>query len=185
MTTVVYRDGVFAWDSQATYQNRGVNGITKVIQNGPVVFGACGTARSLNIIKHMPIPAMREYEPDFDTERWIINTLVPAIRVALVEVNAAEIQHHIVHTGGSFIVSVNGVVGYIDSSLAFFQDDTGLYGIGSGAAYALGAMKAGATPKEAVETAKYFDLYTGGEINTLDLTPKEPKKKSKKSLDKK
>ena len=46
------------------------------------------------------------------------------------------------------------------------------YAIGSGASYALGAMDAGATAKEAVKIASR-DVYTGGIIRTHKLKGKK------------
>lgn len=41
--------------------------------------------------------------------------------------------------------------------------------IGSGSRFALGAMSAGALPREAVEIASLFDLFTGGDVDFLML----------------
>ena len=41
--------------------------------------------------------------------------------------------------------------------------------LGSGADYALGAMAAGATATEAVQVAISLDVYSGGEIETLNV----------------
>lgn len=43
------------------------------------------------------------------------------------------------------------------------------YAIGSGAAYAMGAMAHGAGALEAVQTAARWDPYTGGEVETMML----------------
>jgi ATP-dependent protease HslVU (ClpYQ) peptidase subunit len=43
----------------------------------------------------------------------------------------------------------------------------GLYAIGSGAAYAIGALEAGATPTEAVEIASRNDVMTGLPTQTI------------------
>lgn len=44
------------------------------------------------------------------------------------------------------------------------------YAIGSGAKVALGAMHHGASAREAVEIAKLVDPYTGGEVKTMELS---------------
>jgi hypothetical protein len=41
------------------------------------------------------------------------------------------------------------------------------YAIGSGGAYAMGAMAHGATAEEAVRTAMRWDPYTGGDVQTM------------------
>ncbi|EAB5867517.1 hypothetical protein BXE85_26435, partial [Salmonella enterica subsp. enterica] len=43
------------------------------------------------------------------------------------------------------------------------------YAIGSGAHYALGALGAGVDAPTAVEVAKRYDLYSGGQTQTLKL----------------
>lgn len=43
------------------------------------------------------------------------------------------------------------------------------YALGSGGAYAMGAMDRGATASEAVESAMKYDCYTGGDIVTMRL----------------
>lgn len=40
---------------------------------------------------------------------------------------------------------------------------------GSGSSYALGALYAGASPREAIEVASTLDAFTGGPIQTIDL----------------
>ena len=43
------------------------------------------------------------------------------------------------------------------------------FAIGSGAAAAMGAMHAGASAKEAIQIAKKIDNYTGGTVKTMSL----------------
>jgi len=43
------------------------------------------------------------------------------------------------------------------------------HSIGTGETYAMGAMDAGATAKQAVKIAKKRDLYTGGKIRTFKI----------------
>lgn len=46
------------------------------------------------------------------------------------------------------------------------------YAIGSGAAYALGAMAMKASPKHAIEVAARYDSCTGSDIQTMTLSQK-------------
>jgi ATP-dependent protease HslVU (ClpYQ) peptidase subunit len=48
------------------------------------------------------------------------------------------------------------------------------YSIGSGADYAVAAMKAGATAEEAINIAKDLDVYSGGETFVVELAEEEP-----------
>lgn len=45
------------------------------------------------------------------------------------------------------------------------------YAIGSGAAFALGALECGAPPNEAIRVAHKFDPYTGRELQVHKLNP--------------
>lgn len=157
----------FAWDSQTTWQGRAMLGSEKVFHNGPVVFGVGGSARASDILKHMSIPDRKDYEPGFSNESWIVTSLVPAIIKEFKDLGATD--------AGSFdseahcIIAVGGEVGYLSSDLCFVEDETGTYAIGSGSAYALGALTAGASPKKSVEIARQWDLYTGGTIKEMTV----------------
>lgn len=169
MTTIIYHDGTFAWDSQTTWQGRAMNGADKVFVNGAVTFGVAGASRTSGILQYMTVPSIRSYEPNFDIRRWIVRELVPAILTATKEVDAAEVKDYQANVESNIIIHVDGVVGYLSGNLSFVEDVTGYYGVGSGSPYALGALHAGATPKAAVETAIQFDLYSGGEVRTLEV----------------
>lgn len=65
-------------------------------------------------------------------------------------------------------LSADGIHLYDPSGRRFRIKDE-FYAIGSGGAYALGAMAMGARPEEAVAIASRFDPSTGGEIETMQL----------------
>ncbi len=168
MTTIIAvkdkKTVTFGWDSQTTWLGRGMNGGQKVFRNGAVVFGVSGLGRMSDILRFLDVPAIRTYEPDFDTEHWIVTSLVPAILKAASDAQVAEVINAQANTESSVIISVNGVVGYLSGNLSFVTDETGVYGVGSGSDYAIGALRAGASVQKAVEIARELDLYTGGGI---------------------
>ena len=55
------------------------------------------------------------------------------------------------------------------NDVTWMKIDEEFHAIGSGAPYALGAMRHGASPREAVETAKEFDVHTGGRVTVITL----------------
>lgn len=171
MTTIIAAqnekgDIKFAWDSQITFGQRAESGAEKVFKNGPVTFGVSGTLRTLNILKHMKVPARGNA---VDPEKWIVKTLIPAIIKELKAVDAAYMENSQVESEAHIIVSVDNIVGTLDNNFAFSQDTTGVYGVGSGSAFALGAMGVGASPKQAVQVAGFFDLYTNQDVKTLKI----------------
>ena len=56
----------------------------------------------------------------------------------------------------------------IDQDLAVMRSSDGIYGIGSGAAYALGALHAGAKPMKALEIAAKITAFTSGPYIMLE-----------------
>lgn len=171
MTTVIAAqnskgDIKFAWDSQITFGQRAESGAEKVFKNGPVTFGFSGTLRTLNILKHMKVPARGK---EADTEKWIVRTLVPAIIKELKSVDAAYTENSQVESEAHIILAVDDVLGTLDNNFAWSQDETRVYGVGSGSAFALGAMGVGASPKQAVQVAGFFDLYTNQDVKTLKI----------------
>lgn len=178
MTTIIAQQGPsgtikFAWDSQTTRGQRHSSGNQKVFQNGPVTFGVSGLVRTSNILRHMKVPARGKEK---DTHKWVVTTLVPAIIKELKSVDAGYMENGQVDTEAEIIIAVDGIVGTLDCRLAFTQDDTGVYGVGSGSAFALGAMGVGASPKQAIQVAGFFDLYTNQDVQTLKIKPKGDKK---------
>lgn len=174
MTTVIAtRDDknkiTFAWDSQVTYGNRAESGIDKVFANGPVVFGVAGTVRTLNILRYMHVPDQEKYRDNYDTRRYIVTKLIPAMIKALKEVDAAYVEDSQVNNLSSIILSVDDVIGYIGGDFSFTEDDLGAYAVGSGSSFALGALAVGANERTALQVAATFDLYTNDDIEVRSV----------------
>ena len=72
-------------------------------------------------------------------------------------------------TGFSALIVFVGKLVYFNRG-AYYEIPEGQHmAIGSGANFALGAMDAGAEVKEAIQIACQRDLYSGGEIDVIDL----------------
>lgn len=173
MTTIIAVPGEksvrFAWDTQVTSGNRAETGYEKVFQNGPVTFGVAGHLRTSNILRYMNIPDQDKHKKDYDTRKWIVNKLTPAILEAVQKHGASNTYQDKAYTNGSAIIHVDGVTGYLDSDLSFSESELGAYAVGSGSEYALGALVAGVSPKDSVKVAAALDLYTGGEVRTMKV----------------
>lgn len=169
MTTIIYKDGTFAWDTQVTWNGRSHIGDVKVFRNGPVVFGVAGDGRVANVFKCADIPDLNDYEPGFSVERWIIKSLVPSLMGQLQELGAASIENSRINSETHTIIWVRGEVFYLSGDGCVVSDETGVYAVGSGSEFALGAVEAGASPRQAVKIATHLDLYSGGEVQTLEV----------------
>lgn len=186
MTTVIAVEtlaGVtFGWDSQITYRHRAVHSDVKVFANSGVVFGTSGDVRYGNILRYMDIP---DQNTD-DTDRYVTNSLIPAMQQALKTADAAKMSDSKIDTDSVALVCVGGRMYDIGSDLSWHRPNDGIYAIGSGSNYALGALKAmppiydktsvikpsdpyaAATGylgvRRALEVAAELDLYSGGEL---------------------
>ena len=59
---------------------------------------------------------------------------------------------------------MNGEVFQITNDFTLLRSSTGIYGIGSGADYAIGALMAGASVEDAIKIAIKLDINSGGSI---------------------
>ena len=55
------------------------------------------------------------------------------------------------------------------------MDGTGIYGIGSGAPFAIGALESGATVEKALEVAEKRSPYTAGPFQIIKQSKSKPK----------
>lgn len=67
-----------------------------------------------------------------------------------------------------------------ESGLVPLPMQTTVYGIGSGSAYALGAVSAGASLQDAIRIASQWDEYTSPESDVITLADAKPKKARKR-----
>lgn len=142
MTTIAYKDGVLAADTLITCGDHRDGYTEKVKRIGGVLLAAAGSA----------IQADRFFE-------WAQRGFHPADRPS--DIPEDEKCNWLrVESDGSLSVWANG------SSWKTKPMD-GMYALGSGSEYALGAMAAGASPEEAVRIAMKFDTKTGGDITVV------------------
>lgn len=66
-------------------------------------------------------------------------------------------------------LSADGRLTYWGTEMVGIPIEDDFYAIGSGAAFALGAMSMRASPKHAIEVASRFDCNTGSDVQTLTL----------------
>lgn len=164
MTTIVAiesADGVtLAWDGQTSSGYHPYEGEhSKVFVNNGIVIGVAGAVLGNNILRYANLP--HPDEAGWDIDRWITNTLTPAIITALSERHAIEFKNHKVETDNVLLVVVRGRVYQISWDGCWIRRTDGTYAIGSGGDYARGALSAGAGAREALEIAAQHCMGTG------------------------
>lgn len=96
---------------------------------------------------------------------FMVATVGPSIRKTLHKLAPAASRTEVVvllaYAGELFTVDADGCV---------IRHHAGIYGIGSGAAYAIGALYAGATPEQALKVAAENDPWTRGPFTSHTQT---------------
>lgn len=130
----------------------------KVWCTNGVIMGLAGTLRAMDVFRTLDVP---EYDGS-DAHSWIVVKLVPLLM-------AASEQFKLLDEDGccmeaNVLVVVDGQAFTVGKSFSVYSSEEGLYTIGSGGDYAIGALKAGADVLEALTIAASVDPGTGGTL---------------------
>lgn len=155
-------------DSQVTDGNRKNNHvkmekISKV--NGYLIAGS-GDSQPCDIIQHIfqpPVPTVQERK---DLYHFMIVKLVPALRECLEE-NDWKPNPEDKDSGFNFLIAFDGEMFDIGDDYSVILNGDGIYGVGSGSQFAMGALYAGATMEKALEYAAKNDVYTSGPFQII------------------
>lgn len=141
MTTIAFDGETLAVDSRITREGAVVGTADKSIETEDFIGAICGD--------FVTIPLLRTW-----------------VRASLSEQSRPKLPK-----GSSFILVLvhkrTGRVTVYEDGLSPLEMDDRVFAYGSGAAYALGAMHAGATAKQAVQAAAAYDGATGGRVRQL------------------
>lgn len=151
MTTIAYKDGILAGDSQMTRGDEKCIGVQKVFKTAHFLVGFAGSFSNV-----MPVYRwLTEYERHVTdpAQMYLEWHTVPEYGdgYSLLLVDRA---------GGIWTAGKNNPPVYVPG---------GFDATGSGSEFALGAMAAGASAPEAVAIAAKYDIYTGGLVNHVQF----------------
>lgn len=153
MTTCLYSraHGIVAADTQYTTGSGHITRCSKIekLKNGWIFCGS-GYGRSIDVAKEWASKGL-SYQPE--VEQYFSHFLDEP------EDRGFE----------CFVVKPDGSCWMIDEELAPYENKSTYIAVGSGAAYAIGALEAGATPVCALEIASWYDPNTSGPFDTLEL----------------
>lgn len=175
MTTLVAVENThrteIASDSQLTFGMTKSAGFIKVIKNGEYMIAGAGAARSIQVLQFANLPPVPEIQsgrysdlvhPQLD--RFFTVEMVPAIRDAFdMGDKEALSESRLLVAVRNRIYDVNGPCG------TWIRYPHGMYALGSGGEFALGALSAGATPEQAVEIAGNFDIGSNGDVTCFEI----------------
>ena len=183
----------FLEDGPAYHMTTLSQGVSKITTNGKYLIGAAGDLRAINLLTHAfaPPPA-----PPADRgkklDHFMTVKFIPALR-ACFDLHGysppenKENKNHNAEQASSLLVVINATIYLIDSDYSWLTDASGLYAVGSGSDYALGAVHslAGGKKLSAIQAkgiclkslsiAAKLDPHTGSPYHTYIQTA-EPKK---------
>jgi ATP-dependent protease HslVU (ClpYQ) peptidase subunit len=172
MTTIVgvCKDGqvILGADSQVTDGDRPNNSlvmekITKV--NGYLIAGS-GDSTPCDILQHIFIPPVPTVSERKDLYKFMITKFVPAMRECLVE-NGWKTDPEDKDSGFSMLIAFDGEIFDIGDDFSVLLNGDGIYGVGNGSKFAIGALYAGATVEKALEIAAKNDIYTSAPFTVI------------------
>lgn len=143
MTTIAYRDGVLAGDGRVTQSDMVVSSDTRKVHRlkDGRLFGWAGTAAQAEEL----LVALRKGKE---------TPVLASLQALLISLDSG---------GGS-----SPTVSYYEDGVWRVEREK-FYALGSGSAFALGAMDHGATAAEAVKIASKRDVSSGGKVRTVKL----------------
>ncbi len=165
MTTIVAVQGgsiaTIGAESFTTYGDRPFfhKDVKKIIHSGKWLVATAGDANACDLIANVwkpPTPRGNKNLHDF-----VATTVIKSLRKMFAENNY---QQQPKDDGFDLLLACNGEVFQITNDFTLLRTSTGIYGIGSGADYAVGALMAGATVEEAIKIAVKLDINSGGPI---------------------
>jgi ATP-dependent protease HslVU (ClpYQ) peptidase subunit len=182
MTTLVafqHNDWVLlAGDSQTTSYHLAsdCSPMGKIAKNGKYLVAAAGLVRGMNLIQHVFVPPAPP-RASASLDKFMVEKFVPALRKCFIasgydmKDDGGVAQHD-----NEFLVSVSGVLYFIDSAYGIERTAGKIYTTGSGGELALGAAhalgindvddweEAVEVLETAVKTAIHHDIYSGGQV---------------------
>lgn len=137
--------------------------VKKITERGEYLIAGSGDADACDIVQHVwkpPIPPRKNKKSgEQNLFNFMVTVVSPSIRDALKD-GGYEQDKDDKDGGYLFLIALRGVIYEIDNANAVSMRDDGIYGIGSGSKYAIGALYSGASYNDALEIAATNDIYT-------------------------
>ena len=166
---------------------------SKIAVNGKYLIATAGDLRAINLLTHTLNPPI--CPPNLKSKKldeFVTNKLIPAIRQMFEqngyttnETNTPTKAEH----DSEILIAINQTLYHIDGDYSWFTDQTGIYTLGTGAPYALGALHNMPPPKnpaqaktqaiKALATASRYYPHTGSPYHTQIQQTKQNSDKSK------
>lgn len=166
MTTIIglqHEDSCFIVADSRTTDDSGYiyshSDIKKIAERGAFLIAGAGEVLPCDIAQHIwqpPTPTKKDRQ---DLYHFMIASVTPSLRKCLID-NGYNFDESKGESRFQFLIAVCGEIFDIDDDLSVSRNEQGIYAVGSGAAYAIGALYAGADAHEAMEIAAKVTAFT-------------------------
>lgn len=165
MTTIVGKvtptKAVIGADSLVTSNRKYVHPqMVKVVERGQYIIAGAGLSSACDIIQHLWSPPNPTDKDKKDLYHFFASKVVPSMKRAFKDNDYKWDEDKDDEGSFAFLIALGGQIFDISDDFAICLDIDGIYGIGSGSSLAIGALKAGASMKKALEIAANKDPYT-------------------------
>lgn len=173
MTTVIavkHSSGVtFVADTQATGEGGDIYRVIKVRKNKHFIVSGGGDCAPLDIALHLWKPPVCTAEDKEDLLHYMIVKVIPSLKQVFkdndYEYNPAPEARQ---DGFTLILAIYGEIFIVEKEFDVSQPQFEVAGVGSGAAYAIGAIRTGASIEDAMAVAAENDSNTSAPFTTLE-----------------
>lgn len=135
----------------------------KIAQRGSLLIAGAGEVYPCDIAQNIWVPPVFTAKDKKDAYRYMIVKAMPSLRKCLTDNGYNFDEPYDKDKYGlrfQFLIAVGGELFDVDQDLAVMKSEEGFYAIGSGGAYALGALYAGSDAISAMEVAARISAYT-------------------------
>jgi len=121
-------------------------GFNKVASSKQFLLAAAGDLRAINLLHHAFTPPPPPAITGKKLDAYMTVKFIPELRSCFdyhgYSLPERDSSNHVAEYGSTIMCAVNGIIYVIDSDYSWIVEQTGIYAIGSGAQYALGALYA-------------------------------------------
>lgn len=153
---------------------------SKVIKFDGYAIAVAGDTRALNLLAHAFDGPSYKTTKLSNSDRWLTTTLIPALKETLEQHDYAigGVSNKAASQGSQFLVATVNHAYIIEGDWGWAADRSGLYAIGTGSPFALGALHATVSrnsslsvatkaANKALSVAAALDPYTGGPFHVI------------------
>jgi ATP-dependent protease HslVU (ClpYQ) peptidase subunit len=134
--------------------------MVKIVQQNKYLIGVAGRVVALQAIQNVWSPPTFPANYKGSIYNFVITKIVPSLKSFIDDCKMFTEKEKEEGELFSILLAVKGEVFEIDEDYSVSRREDGIYAIGSGADFALGALMAGATSIRAMEIASSLDVNT-------------------------